>query len=83
MALVPQVVDAVKLPVVAAGGIMDGRGWVAAEALGAAGVQLGTAFLASDECGVVPAYKEAVLAATDDGTADHPRLLRAVPPADW
>ncbi len=69
MALVPQVVDAVKVPVVAAGGIMDGRGWVAAEALGAAGVQLGTAFLAADECGAVPAYKEAVLAATDDGTA--------------
>ncbi|MGZ5957558.1 MAG: NAD(P)H-dependent flavin oxidoreductase [Myxococcaceae bacterium] len=69
MALVPQVVDAVKVPVVAAGGIMDGRGWVAAEALGAAGVQLGTAFLASDECGAVPAYKEAVVAATDDATA--------------
>ncbi len=69
MALVPQVVDAVRVPVVAAGGIMDGRGWVAAEALGAAGVQLGTAFLACDECGAVPAYKEAVLAATDDGTA--------------
>lgn len=69
MALVPQVVDAVEIPVVAAGGIMDGRGWVAAEALGAAGVQLGSAFLAADECGAVPAYKEAVLAATDDGTA--------------
>jgi len=69
MALVPQVVDAVSLPVVAAGGIMDGRGWVAAEALGAAGAQMGTAFLASDESGAVPAYKEAVLAATDDGTA--------------
>ena len=69
MALVPQVVDAVRVPVVAAGGIMDGRGWVAAEALGASGVQLGSAFLASDECGAVPAYKEAVLAATDDGTA--------------
>ena len=69
MALVPQVVDAVSVPVVAAGGIMDGRGWIAAEALGAAGVQLGTAFLAADECGAVPAYKEAVLAATDDGTA--------------
>ncbi|HVP61887.1 MAG TPA: nitronate monooxygenase [Myxococcaceae bacterium] len=68
MALVPQVADAVRIPVVAAGGIMDGRGWVAAEALGAAGVQLGTAFLASDECGAIPAYKEAVLAATDDGT---------------
>ena len=48
---------------------MDGRGWVAAEALGAGGVQLGTAFLACDECGAVPAYKEAVLAATDDATA--------------
>ena len=69
MALVPQVVDAVKLPVVAAGGIMDGRGWVAAEVLGAAGVQLGSVFLASDECGAAPAYKEAVLAATEDGTA--------------
>lgn len=69
IALVPQVVDAVRVPVVAAGGIMDGRGWVAAEALGAAGVQLGTAFLAADECGAVPAYKEAVLSATDDGTA--------------
>src|SRR5262249_9009125 len=68
MALVPQVVDAVQVPVVAAGGIMDGRGWVAAEALGAAGVQLGTAFLAADECGTIPGYKEAVLAATDHGT---------------
>jgi nitronate monooxygenase len=69
LALVPQVVDAVRIPVIAAGGIMDGRGWVAAEALGASGVQLGTAFLASDECGAIPAYKEAVLRATDDGTA--------------
>ena len=69
VALVPQVVDAVEIPVVAAGGIMDGRGWIAAEALGAAGVQLGTAFLASDECGAISAYKEAVLAAGDDGTA--------------
>jgi nitronate monooxygenase len=69
MALVPQVADAVRIPVVAAGGIMDGGGWVAAEALGAAGVQLGTVFLASDECGAIAGYKEAVLAATDDGTA--------------
>jgi nitronate monooxygenase len=68
LALVPQAVDAVRVPVLAAGGIMDGRGWVAAEALGAAGVQLGTAFLAADECGTIPAYKDAVLAATDDGT---------------
>jgi nitronate monooxygenase len=68
MALVPQVVDAVKVPVVAAGGIMDGRGWIAAETLGAAGVQVGTALLAADECGAAPAYKELVLGATDDGT---------------
>src|SRR5262249_35837611 len=51
------------------GGGRGGRAGVAAEALGAAGVQLGTAFLASDECGAIPAYKEAVLRATDDGTA--------------
>jgi len=68
MALVPQVVDAVVVPVVAAGGIMDGRGWIAAESLGASGVQLGTAFLAADECGAIAGYKDAVLEATDDGT---------------
>ncbi|MGZ3676158.1 MAG: NAD(P)H-dependent flavin oxidoreductase, partial [Ktedonobacterales bacterium] len=51
MALIPQLVDAVRGPVIAAGGIMDGRGMVAALALGAAGVQMGTAFLASPESG--------------------------------
>lgn len=73
MPLVPQVVDAVKVPVVAAGGIMDGRGIVAALALGASAVQMGTAFLACDECGVAPSYKEAVLGAKEDGT----KLTRA------
>jgi nitronate monooxygenase len=68
LALVPQVVDAVDLPVVASGGIMDGRGIVAAEALGAAGVQLGTAFLTTVEAGTSPAYREALLAAGDDTT---------------
>ena len=68
MALVPQVVDAVARPVVAAGGIMDGRGIVAARALGAGGVQMGTAFLACRESGVPEAYKAAVRAARDDQT---------------
>jgi nitronate monooxygenase len=69
LALVPQIVDAVRIPVIAAGGIMDGRGWVAAEALGASGVQLGTAFLGADESGAPEAFKRALLEATDDGTA--------------
>jgi nitronate monooxygenase len=68
MALVPQVVDAVRVPVVASGGIMDGRGVAAALALGASAVQMGTAFLTTEECGVAEAYKDAVLAAKEDGT---------------
>ena len=63
MALVPQVVDAVKIPVVAAGGIADGRGMVAAFALGACGVQMGTRFLVASECTVSAEYKKKVLAA--------------------
>jgi nitronate monooxygenase len=63
MALLPRIVDAVKVPVAAAGGIMDGRGIAAALALGAQGVQLGTAFLACPESGASGAYKQAVLAA--------------------
>ena len=68
MALVPQMVDAVPVHVVAAGGIMDGRGIAAALALGAAGVQLGTAFLTCQESGIPAAYKAAVRAARDDAT---------------
>ncbi|KJS58642.1 NAD(P)H-dependent flavin oxidoreductase [Streptomyces rubellomurinus] len=58
--LVPQVVDAVSVPVVAAGGIVDGRGITAALALGAGAVQIGTGFLATDESGASPAHKEAL-----------------------
>jgi nitronate monooxygenase len=60
LALVPQVVDAVDLPVVAAGGIADARGVAAAQALGAAAVAVGTAFLLADECPVAPAYRAAL-----------------------
>jgi len=68
MALVPQVVDAVKLPVVAAGGIADGRGLAAALALGAQGVQMGTRFACSQECIAHPAYKQAIVNAHDRST---------------
>lgn len=65
MALVPQVVDAVKIPVIAAGGICDGRGFAAAMMLGAQGVQMGTRFLVSEECIIHSNYKERVLKAKD------------------
>jgi enoyl-[acyl-carrier protein] reductase II len=68
MALVPQVVDAVKLPVIAAGGIADARGLVAALALGAVGVQMGTRFLATKECEIPDDYKKALLLAKDTDT---------------
>ncbi len=68
LVLIPQVVDAVRIPVVAAGGIGDGRGLVAAFALGAEGVQMGTRFLATQQSPVPPAYKQAILTARDDGT---------------
>lgn len=68
MALVPQIVDAVHLPVIAAGGIGDARGVVAALALGAQGVQIGTRFIASTECVVHPNYKDAILRAKDRST---------------
>ncbi|MBV8860183.1 MAG: nitronate monooxygenase [Acidobacteria bacterium] len=61
MSLVPQVVDAVKLPVVAAGGIADARGIVAAFALGASGVQMGTVFLSCEESGASPVHRETLL----------------------
>ena len=68
MALVPQVVDAVDVPVIAAGGIADGRQFAAALALGACGVQVGTCLLASEECPIHENYKQAVLKARDSDT---------------
>jgi nitronate monooxygenase len=68
MALVPQVVDAVKVPVIAAGSIADARGIVAAFALGAAAVQIGTAYLLCPEAKVSPVYREALKNATDNQT---------------
>ncbi|MGX7112638.1 nitronate monooxygenase [Gemella cuniculi] len=68
MALLPQVTQAVSIPVIAAGGIADGRGVAAAYVLGAQGVQLGTLFLATEECPVPNSFKNAVLDATDTST---------------
>jgi nitronate monooxygenase len=68
MALVPQVVDAVRVPVIAAGGIMDGRGFAAGLALGASAVSLGTAFLLCPEAGTSPPYRAALREARDDAT---------------
>lgn len=83
MALVPQIVDAVEVPVIAAGGIADGRGLAAALALGAEGVQMGTRFICARECTAHPLYKEAILKARDRDTVvtgesfGHPvRVLR-------
>lgn len=68
MSLIPQIVDAVDIPVIAAGGIADGRGAAAAFCLGASGVQLGTRFLVADECNVSEGYKKKVLDAKDTST---------------
>ena len=68
LALVPQVVDAVKIPVLAAGGIADGRGLVAALALGAQGVVVGTRFVATPEAQAAPQYREAILHSGDADT---------------
>lgn len=68
MALVPQVVDAVDVPVIAAGGIADGRQLAAAFALGACGAQVGTCLLVSEECPIHPNYKAALLKAKDSDT---------------
>ena len=68
MTLIPQVVDAVNIPVVAAGGIADNRGVLASFALGAQGVQVGTAFLATKECPISENYKQAIKEASDTST---------------
>jgi nitronate monooxygenase len=86
IALVPQVVDRVEIPVIAAGGIMDGRGIAAALALGSAGAQLGTAFIGADETGAPPAYLRSLEQSEDSATTvtrafsgRHARALRS----DW
>ena len=68
MALLPQVTSAVNLPVIAAGGIADGRGVAAAYCLGASGVQMGTVFLATEECPISENYKNAIVEAVDTST---------------
>ncbi|MBE7023775.1 MAG: enoyl-[acyl-carrier-protein] reductase FabK [Ruminococcaceae bacterium] len=68
MALIPQVCDAVDIPVIAAGGIADGRGLAAAFMLGAQGIQVGTRFLAAFECNISPVYKEKLIKASDGAT---------------
>ncbi len=75
--LVPQVVDAVKVPVVAAGGIADARGFAAMLALGASGVQIGTRFIATIECNAHAAYKDALVDAGSEGTAVYSRAWHA------
>ncbi|KLU64674.1 nitronate monooxygenase [Desulfosporosinus acididurans] len=66
--LIPQIVDAVDIPVIAAGGILDGRGLVAAMALGAEGVQMGTRFMCAQECTISPLVKEKIIKAKDRST---------------
>jgi nitronate monooxygenase len=73
LALVPQIVDAVTIPVIAAGGIADGRGIAAALMLGASGVQLGTAFLTTDEAAVADVHRQAIATASEEDT----RMTRA------
>lgn len=74
MALVPQVVEAVNVPVVAAGGIASGKQVLAAYALGACGVQVGTCLLASEECPIHDNYKQAVIKAKDTSTTVTGRI---------
>lgn len=68
MPLIPQIVDAVKIPVIAAGGFADGRGLVAALALGAQGIQMGTRFVCSEECIAHPNFKQKIIEARDRAT---------------
>lgn len=75
MTLIPQIRDAVKIPVIAAGGIADSRGFVAALSLGADGVQIGTSLLVSKECPIHESYKKAVIKAKDSSTTVTGRSL--------
>lgn len=78
MVLVPQVVDSVSIPVIASGGIGDGRGWMAAQALGAEGIEMGTRFIATRECvDASEAYKEALIASTEADTTIIKRSIGA------
>ena len=77
MALVPQVVDALTIPVIAAGGIADGRGFNAALSLGAIGVQVGTCLLAAEECPIHENYKQAIISAKDTDTIVTGRSVSA------
>lgn len=78
MVLVPQVVDSVKIPVIASGGIGDGRGWMAAHALGAEGIEMGTRFIATQECiDASEAYKEALVASSEADTTVIKRSIGA------
>lgn len=83
MVLLPQVVDAVKIPVIAAGGIADGRGYCSASIMGAVGVQMGTAFLVAKECPIADGYKKMIIDADDRstvitgiGTRDEVRCIK-------
>jgi enoyl-[acyl-carrier protein] reductase II len=75
MVLIPYIVDAVNVPVVAAGGIADSRAFMAALALGAQAVQMGTAFIPTKECHVHQAYKEAIVASQDTDTVITQRAI--------
>ncbi len=78
MVLIPQVVDAVKIPVIASGGIGDGRGWMAAHALGAEGIEMGTRFIATKECvHASEAYKEQLINSTENDTVIIKRSIGA------
>ena len=77
MTLVPQVVDAVNIPVIAAGGIADGRQLAAAYCLGACGVQIGTCLLVSEECPIHENYKQAIIKSKDNGTVVTGRTIGA------
>lgn len=78
MVLIPQVVDAVKIPVIASGGIGDGRGWMAAHALGAEGIEMGTRFIATKECvHASNAYKQQLIDSSENDTVIIKRSIGA------